>query len=333
MVVVNDNTTYVVDAHCDTLIRLKTYGLDKFAESPNQICVSIPRLRQGGVRVQWFAVFVESEFAYGMPLHRSLELVDLYWRMVKNYSNDLMPVNSREDIERMMALGRIGTILSLEGGEALQGSLAILRNFYRLGVRSICLTWNRRNYLGDGVGETGQGAGLSNFGRAVIREMNALGMIIDVSHLGERSFWEAIELSQSPVIASHCNCRALADHPRNLTDEQIKAIAELEGVIGVTFVPEFLHASAPNLEHVFEHIDHICQVAGPNCVGIGSDFDGTDNYLPALRSPASFGLLEEGLKKRGYSQTDIGKILGGNFLRVLSQVLPSDQIQGVPNAG
>lgn len=317
-----DNRIGVVDAHCDTLIKLKAHGLSALEENRDQVCLSIPALKQGGVRLQWFAVFVESEFAYGMPLHRALEITDVYWRMIDKYHSVFVPISDQGDLSKALASDRIGALLSLEGGEALEGNLAILHNFYRLGVRSICLTWNRRNHLGDGVGEDNRGAGLSSFGRQVIKEMNALGMVIDVAHLGERSFQDVMELSQHPVIASHCNCKALADHPRNLTDAQIKAIGESGGVVGITFVPGFLHSSAPSLAHVFEHIDHVCQVAGPDCAGIGSDFDGTDDYLPDLRSPADFVQLAEGLRDRGYSQTDIEKILGGNFIRVLAQVLP-----------
>ena len=195
----------------------------------------------------------------------------------------------RADIDRAIAAGKIAAFLSIEGGEALAGSLGVLRMLYKVGVRSLTLTWNGRNELGDGVGASGKG--LTAFGRAVVREMNDLGMLVDVSHLSERGFWDAMKVSTQPLIASHANCRALCDHPRNLTDAQIRAVAGQGGVIGVTFVPDFLGGETPSVDNVLDHIDHMIAVGGEDCVGLGSDFDGTKELPAGLADCTGLPLL------------------------------------------
>ena len=309
----------VLDAHCDTLTVLGGQERELGARSARGH-LDLPRLKQGGVRVQFFAAFIAPGFKWA-PALRALELIDLYHRELKRNDALLLHVETAGDIERAAAAGKIAALLTVEGGEALAGALSVLRALYRLGVRGLTLTWNGRNELADGVGESGGGGGLTGFGKSVVREMNDLGMLVDVSHLSEPGFWDVLEVSGQPVIASHSNCRALCDHPRNLSDGQIRALSKKGGVLGITFVPEFLGGREASLGHVLNHIEHAVKVGGVDAVGLGSDFDGTDNLPRGLADCAFYPEITRGLMERGYGEEPVRKILGGNFLRVLRQVL------------
>ena len=209
----------------------------------------------------------------------------------------------------------------MEGGEALAGDLGVLRILYRLGVRSLTLTWNGRNELGDGVGEGKRASGLSLLGCAVVVEMNRLGMLVDVSHLSEKGFWDVAGVSRQPFAATHANCRALCHHPRNLTDVQIEHLAKTGGVLGLSFVPGFIHSSKPGIEQFIRHVDYIASRFGTDCIGLGSDFDGMDEYTPGLRDVTCFPYLAEELLARGYSDSIVSDIMGGNWMRLLTKVL------------
>lgn len=310
----------VVDAHCDTLVAILDQRRLFFCENESGH-LDLPRLRRGGVKVQFFAAFVHPQFRGGY-LRRTVSLVDVFYREVVSLPG-VTVVLGNDDIERVLGAGadQVAAVLAVEGGEALEGSLAVLRTLYRLGVRSLGLTWNGRNELADGVGEAGSDGGLTDFGRMVVAEMNRLGMLIDLAHIAERGFRDVLEVSEKPVIVSHANVRSRCDHPRNLTDAQIKALAARGGVLGITFVPDFVDRSKPSLDRVLDHVEHVIQIGGPDCVGFGSDFDGFQGYLPGLEHAGRMGSLGTGLRKRGYSEADIAKILGGNLLRVLKEVL------------
>lgn len=188
------------------------------------------------------------------------------------------------------------------------------------------MTWNGRNELADGVGESETEGGLTRFGRAVVQEMNRLGMVVDASHLSEAGFWDVLEVSNQPVITSHANSRCICNHRRNLTDEQIRALAARGGVIGLTFYPDFIHPDQPSLEKLLDHMDHIISLAGVDCIGLGSDFDGIDQVTSGLEDISRLPAITEGRWRRGYREEEIAKILGGNFLRVLQQVLPEQAL-------
>jgi membrane dipeptidase len=310
----------VVDAHCDTLVAILDQRRLFFCE--NELGhLDLPRLRRGGVKVQFFAAFVHPQFRGGY-LRRTASLVDVFYREVVSLPG-VTVVLGDDDIGRVLSAGadQVAAVLAVEGGEALEGSLAVLRTLYRLGVRSLGLTWNGRNELADGVGEAGSDGGLTDFGRTVVAEMNRLGMLIDLAHIAERGFRDVLEVSEKPIIVSHANVRSRCDHPRNLTDAQIKALAARGGVLGITFVPDFVDRSKPSLDRVLDHIEHVIQIGGPDCVGFGSDFDGFQGCLPGLEHAGRMGNLGAGLRKRGYSEADIAKILGGNLLRVLREIL------------
>lgn len=301
----------IIDMHCDTI--LAAYRAQKQIE--------IQKFKEGNIRIQFFALFPESIYRRFRCLHRILEMLDFFWEQLKNKRTLVEIITSQTSLSKCLASGKMGVLLAIEGGEVLEGNLRILRVLHRLGIRSLGLTWNERNELADGITENRTGGGLTNFGVQVIKEMNRLGMVIDVSHLAERGFWDVLELSTSPVIASHSNSRAIWNHPRNLSDEQIKGLAQKGGVIGLNFVPDFLGPPGAGLNDLLNHIDHICALVGDEYLGFGSDLDGTDSLIPEITDVTHFPRIIEALQKRGYSDTSIQKICGENCLRILKEVL------------
>lgn len=308
----------IVDAHCDVLTALEQEKRHLGRQSDTGH-VDLPRLKQGGVKIQFFAACALPEHA-SRALVRALALVDRFYSELEENTPDIIPVKNFLDIQNALDRGKIAALLTIEGGEALNGSIEVLRVFYRLGVRCLTLTWNYRNELGDGVFEGRTKGGLTRFGVEVVREMNRLNMLVDVSHLSEAGFWDVLAVSSKPVIASHSNCRQLCNHPRNLTDEQIKALAGTGGVVGICFYPAFVHVSEPSLEKLLDHIDHVAEVAGIDCLGLGSDFDGFAGALRGLEDVSRLPALTEALLRRGYRSEEIKKILGGNFLRLLKHL-------------
>lgn len=310
---------FIFDAHVDTLSRLKgtTQSLDD-----NQGHVDLVKLRQSRQGAQFFAAFVSPTFYHGKALHNALEMVDLFWQWMEQFPEELAFAGNGKDILDIQKNGRLACLLAVEGGEALEGKLANLRILHRLGVRLVTLTWNHRNDLAAGQGEGPNGGGLSRFGADVVTEMNRLGMLVDVSHLNDQGFWDTLHLSKAPIIASHSNARALCDHPRNLTDEQIRALANQGGVIGVNFCTHFLAKDRQATIHdVLGQIEYLAKVGGVECVGLGSDFDGIERTPLGLEHCAKTPELAEILKERGYSPKDVAKIMGGNLLRLCQTVL------------
>lgn len=303
---------HIVDAHCDTLSK----GQEIIV---NNCHLDFQRMRQAGVSVQFFAVFV-SPAHRGQELERALEQIDLFYSEIEKTPYIEVGLDYLQIVKCLQFGLQIG-ILSVEGGEILKGSLSVLRMLYRLGVRSLTITWNNRNLLADGVGEKNSKGGLTDFGVAVVKEMNKLGMLIDVSHLSERGFWDVLELSTQPVIASHSNAREVCNHPRNLSNEQIIALASKGGVMGLTFVPDFVDPANPGIMRLLDHVDYVAALVGVDCLGLGSDFDGVNKTIDGLEDVSKLPALYYGLKNRGYCEKDVENILGGNFLRVMKHVL------------
>jgi membrane dipeptidase len=241
--------------------------------------------------------------------------------MAAAHRDVLSAVCEYSGIRRALAEEKIAGILTVEGGHVLEGSLGVLRVLYHMHVRCLTLTWNGRNKIAYGVGESEIKKGLTPFGREVVREMERLGMLVDVAHLAPTGFWDVIDMATKPVIDTHANSRVLCDHPRNLTDEQVRALAGTGGVIGVNFVPAFVSPAHPTVETVADHIEHLAAVGGIDCVGIGSDFDGTAKTVTGLDDVSCLPLLTTCLVDRGWPQADIRKVLGGNWLRVLKETL------------
>ena len=226
------------------------------------------------------------------------------------------------DIENALKQGKCAAVLSVEGGEVLEGRIENLRILSRLGVRAMTLTWNYSNELCDGVGEV-RGAGLTEFGKKVVSEMNRLGMIIDVSHISVKGFWDVIETSRCPIAATHSNAYALKAHPRNLSDEQIKAIIENGGVIGASIYPEFVSDGVCRAADIIRHIEHILALGGEENVGFGSDFDGIDRTPDDIRGAEEMYRLIDEMLRLGYSETVIKKITAENFLRLFDAAADS----------
>ncbi|MBM7854481.1 membrane dipeptidase [Desulfohalotomaculum tongense] len=310
----------VVDAHCDTLTKLKEENrtLGEKSESGH---VDLPRLKVGGVNVQFFAVFIHPSYGEVKGIERAMEIIDTFYKQCDQYKDQMCLAACQRDIVETVQSGRVAAVLAIEGGEALGGRLYMLPVYHRLGVRCMTLTWNGRNSIADGVGEGRTRGGLTNFGVEVVREMNKLGMLIDVSHLSEAGFWDVLDISSQPVIATHSNCAALCPHPRNLTDRQIKALAQVGGVIGLTLVPDFISEKYANLERYLDHVDHIADLVGTDHIGIGTDFDGVERTIDEVSDCTMLPRVAEGLIKRGYNKNEINNILGGNFLRILSKVV------------
>ncbi|MFV9568253.1 dipeptidase [Thermoanaerobacter mathranii] len=308
-----------VDFHCDTLYRLVDKKID-FTERSKEGHVDLQRMKEGKVHLQVFAVFVDPTQTRKNAATMALKMIDKMHKIIEEIE-EFRLILKGEDIDKAKQEGKIGALLSIEGGEALEGETSLLRMFYKLGVRALTLTWSLRNDLGDGVDGVKE-AGLTSFGREVVKEMNRLGMIVDVSHLNEKGFWDVVELSEKPIIASHSNAKTLCSHRRNLTDEQIKAIAQKGGVIGINFAPQFLRDEGQaTLEDVLNHIDYICELVGEDYVGFGSDFDGIESTPEGLKDISYFPAILEGLIKRGYTQEQIAKITHKNFENLIKKIL------------
>ncbi len=313
-------STIVFDAHCDTLHDVLA-GKRRLGERSRKGHLDLPRLREGGVTAQIFALFPGREYLSHGAARRALCLLEAFYQEMEANPNALTLATSASDIERAKEEGKVAAIMGLEGAEALEGELGLLRIFYRLGVRNVGLTWNYRNRAGYGV--KSEDKGLTEFGVELVRELNRLGVMIDVAHLAPTGVRDVLAISEAPVIASHANAKALCPHRRNLSDELLESIAEKGGVVGVTFVPSFLdpdehHAS---LERVLDHIDHMVKVMGVDHVGLGSDFDGFSGQTRGLEDVTKLPGITAGLLKRGYGEEEVRKILGGNFLRVFRQVV------------
>jgi membrane dipeptidase len=307
----------VLDAHVDTVLALEDGRcLNVWGEKGH---ADLPRLLAGGVRYQVFALFIQPQFKPERALGRVLHLWDTLARALSQVGGQARLCTAPEDLAPdAVPAGRLGVIVSIEGGEAVGTDLALVRVLHRLGVRAMGLTWNERNAIADGAGEAEAGGGLTRFGRALVAEMNRVGMIVDVSHLCPRSFWDVLAVSRRPVIASHSNARALCDHVRNLDDAQIRALAAAGGVMGMNFFADFLdqEPDRADIARVCDHIDHICDLVGPEHVGLGSDFDGIVRPPTGLEDVSRLPALTEALLRRGYNEGDLTRILGGNFLRV-----------------
>ncbi len=313
----------VFDGHCDFLHQT-VRDERRFDERLTIGCVDLPRLVDGGVTAQIFAIW---DYWAQLPAEcsatvESLCQVDAFYAMVEQNEGRFLPATHAADIEKAKAEGKVAGILSLEGAEPLAGDIELLRIFYRLGVRNLGLTWDYRNQAGDGVGVAEPG-GLTDYGRALVREANRLGMMIDIAHLPPQGVADVLHTTERPVIDSHANAHALCGHRRNLTDAQLDALAANGGVVCVAFVPGFIHSdpSQASLEGVLDHIDYIVRRIGIDHVGIGSDFDGYDGTTRGLEDASHLPTLTAGLAARGYDEPSLRKILGLNLLRIFRQVV------------
>ncbi len=280
------------------------------------------------------------------PLHGALELWDFFLRELAAVAPAVSIVRTKGDLPEAPQPGRLRIVLALEGGRPLEQNLAHLRNFYRLGMRVLGMSHDLRNELVDGRREGRTGGGLSRFGRAVVKEANRLGILLDVSHISDPGFVHVVEASDQPVVASHANSRAVFDHPRNFTDAQLKLLAGKGGVLGLIYIPRFIGRQYTPIDGLVAHLEHVAEVAGIQHVAVtdlGTDRDEIRMFEGAgwpyeriaqvlaerpkdLDDREQLGRLIEALLARGYSEADVGLVLGGNMRRVLAQVLPAEEV-------
>ncbi len=355
----------VVDTHNDVTTPMTNDDFDLSGTPPTPYRTNIERMKQGGLTAEFFSLYIRPWYVeHGGAARRTLDMIDSVYRAVERHPRDLMIATSVADIRRAKRLNKIACLMGIEGGHAIEDSLATLREFYRLGVRYMTLTWNNTNNWADaGRGEKKHG-GLSEFGKEVVREMNRLGMLVDVSHVSDETMSDALDVSKAPIIASHSSARAVSDVSRNIPDDLLKRIARNGGVVHVNFYSVFvdvktvapqsaardaklkaqqdaiddkykndperraeesdkLEASHPlpplPISKLIDHIDHIAKVAGVDHVGIGADFDGANDMPEGAKDVSMLPNITYELLKRGYSERDIVKILGGNFLRAFGE--------------
>ena len=279
--------------------------------------VNLPKLRAGGIDVVYCAVDVTR--VLGNHLLYAMDAFGWFLAEVDAHADQIALATTAAEMESIVASGRIAAVLTIENSEVLERSLWVLPMLHRLGVRSMTLTWSYRAHAADGAFENVTRGGLTHFGRDLVRSMNEVGMIVDISHISDQGFWDVMEVTNAPIIGSHNACRALCEHPRNLTDDQIRAVADNGGVIGVTYVPSFVDADPDKqtLDRLLDHFDHIVQTAGPDCIGLGSDFDGGGDVL---KDATVVPQITDGLLARGWKEDDLRKLLGLNHLRVFRQV-------------
>lgn len=332
----------VVDCHNDLILltaRGKAFGKFSFEQH------WIPQLRAGGVDVQIVPIFIEADYFPEGALRRTLQLVELLHREVEANPSELSLCATGAEIDQAVSEGRIALVLALEGSAAVFGNVDLLQTLFRLGLRMASFSWFGRTMLADGSGEEAAGGTLTSSGVEALRLMEQLGILMDVSHLSAAGTEHVLEIATRPVIASHSSARAVLDHHRNLTDDQLKAIAATGGVIGANFFPGFVDPEKRTIGRLVDHIEHIASVAGVEHVGIGPDFvkeyfdevfplkpdlkiEGLDagQTIEGLVTSADLPNLTRELVERGFSEADVISILGGNFLRVFREVF------GVPGA-
>lgn len=314
---------FICDCHCDTLTELYNKNASLYE---NEQHFDIKRQIALGGGLQFCAIYVPTEvFRYQGGLRYTLCLLDKYNQEIKKLHEngiDVLQVRTAEDAGNVLK-HKAATLLAIEEGGAIDGSLEALRCLYELGVRAMTLTWSNRNDIADGINEEATGSGLTLFGKQVVAEMNRLGMLVDVSHISTAGFWSVIETSSKPIIATHSNAKSLCSHPRNLNDEQIKALAQNGGLAGITFAGQFLEEDWRNacIESVYKHIDYMLNLIGnDDHIGFGSDFDGISHPPYNIQGVQDYKPLIEYLSKY-YSDETINKITNQNVINLLQKVL------------
>src|SRR5512146_2591880 len=366
----------VIDTHADTPGRFT----DEHFDPSNDAGFGhwdIARAKKGNLGAEFFSIWVDPDKFKGQYVQRAMDMIDSVYQTVAQHPNEMVMAYSAADIRRARTgpHKRIAALIGLEGGHPIEGDLSLLRDYYRLGVRYMTLTWSNSLDWAQSSGDYKKDAngnnidpGMTDYGRNIVREMNRLGMIVDISHVSDKTFYDAIATSRAPVIASHSSARALTDVPRNMTDDMLKALAKNNGVVQVNFNCGFIsnkynqeseqfskdhpeeiqklhelekqynegkidenqlqnyqeklssQVPRPPLSDLIEHIDHIAKVAGVSHVGIGSDFDGVPCLPQGINSVADLPKITEALAERGYTAKQLDMILGGNLLRVFSDV-------------
>ena len=357
----------VIDTHADTTQRLffdKTYDIAVRQKNGN---IDIPRMREGGLDGLFFSIWVPSDVTGPPAVKRAMDLIDATREAVRLHPDQLVLATTAADVRRAAAEHKIAALMGMEGGHMIDDDMRLLRLYAALGVRYMTLTHFKNNNWADSSTDKPAHNGLTPFGKDVVREMNRLGMMVDISHVADKTFFDVLALTRAPVIASHSSSRVIANHPRNMTDDMLRAVAKNGGVVMINYHAAFLseefrvasekksgsvvasmaalskkcggdeacttmegeridHEAMANgtlpkvmWEKIIEHIDHAVKVAGADHVGLGSDFDGATMPL-GMEDASKLPRITDALLKKGYSDQDVEKILGGNILRVMEQV-------------
>jgi membrane dipeptidase len=354
------NRLLIIDGHNDLPWALRmaagSASAVSFAEPPAADHTDLPRLAAGGLGAQFWSVYVPSSLAGDAAVTAVLEQIDLTRRMIAAYPETFELALTADDVSRAFAAGRIASLLGAEGGHSINESLGVLRMLYALGVRYMTLTHNNNTPWADSATDEPSVGGLNDFGRDVVREMQRIGMLVDLSHVAPATMHAALDVASAPVIFSHSSARAVCDCPRNVPDDVLVRLAANDGVCMVTFVPNFVAQDAAdwtdglkaemtkrgldprNMDQFFEmlpsweadhprpgatlaqvadHIEHVRDVAGIAHVGIGGDFDGTDRTPDGLSDVSAYPALFDELRSRGWSDSDCAALAGQNLLRTL----------------
>jgi len=358
-----------IDMHADTVQRVLDEHIDLQQELKDGHLDAV-RAKAGGLDAQFFSIWVEPQL-FGLGGERAIKRADdqiaAVRALAEKHPETWQLAVSAADVRRAAADGKIATLMGLEGGYAIDERLENVDRYYKMGVRYMSPAWSvSTSWAGSSGDEVGASRGLNEFGKNVVREMNRLGMMVDVSHVSDKTFWDIVTTSTKPVVATHSACRAIADVPRNLTDDMIRALAKTGGVVNVIFYPEHIEPGwsqkkkqldaeiaplvqqasanepgdavhkklardrvrteqyarrlpAVTVSRIVDHIDHIVKLVGIDHVGIGSDFDGVQATTSDLATIAELPNLTKELLKRGYSESDVDKVLGGNMLRVMEE--------------
>lgn len=317
---------FVLDSHCDTPTKLLR-GRD-LSKDNDLAHIDIPKLKRGGVDAAFFALYIPARLSEAAAYDYALRQYDVVRDMVESNSDSVAFALSEAQAHENKSKGLFSVFLGLENGSPIGHSIERINEFYDKGVRYMTLCHSRDNQICDSCTGGKTWGGLSPFGREVVAEMNRLGMLVDVSHISDEAFRDVLECSSKPVVATHSCCRALCSHPRNMTDDMIKALAAKGGVIQINFYPVFLQEDyeldspssvLPSFTRIVDHIDHVVELVGIDHVGIGSDFDGIEVAPDGLEDISKMPVLFEELRRRGYSESDLTKLASGNFFNVLSR--------------
>ena len=317
-----------IDLHCDTIMAIMNHEDQSLKDAPTQI--NLDKLKKGQALLQCFAMFVHLK-KVNDPLEYGLKMIDRYYIEIEKNKELIAPVFEYSDIEKNEKDHKISSLLTIEEGAITKGNVSILRNLYRLGVRMICLNWNFANGIGHPNFILTEGRkpdfytpnttdGLTEDGFKIIKEMNRLGIIIDVSHLSDKGFYDCIQTSTRPIVASHSNARAICPNVRNLTDDMILKLHENGGVMGINFCADFLNEEEAlgknTIQWAIKHMIHVKNLVGVDVLSIGSDYDGIDPNIELKDASLMQNLFTE-MRKANFTEEEIEKIAFKNFLRVL----------------
>ena len=353
-------SSIVLDTHIDVTPKLQRKDWN-IADEHKDGHIDLPRMKRGGLNGLFFSIYMSGTVTGPKAVNDAIERIAAVHKLAADMPDKFMLCTTAADVRRAHKEGKVAALMGMEGGHMINNSLPILRMYAELGVRYLTLTHSVNTDWADSSGDQPKHNGLTDFGKDVVRELNRLGVMVDISHVADKTFWDAIEVSRAPMIASHSSCRALSDHPRNMTDDMIKALAKKGGVIQINYLDAFIDkdlaeygkkrtakmrelesqfpgttreavikrrdeatkllgpAPKASWERIIDHIDHAVKLVGADHVGLGSDFDG--GSMPVGMEDASLlPKITEALLRKGYSETDVRKILGENTVRLMAEV-------------